>query len=129
MLDVKVLLTMILDALKTDYIVEQGTNGIWTYRKWNSGVVECWGLKTQTITSTSGGGPFSGYCFAFSSTSFPTSLFNEKPVVSVTGKVGSNYNCVSYVSVSSSSISIELQANVSGSRSCEAHIHAIGKWK
>ena len=25
-----------------DYIVEQGTSGIWTYRKWNSGIAECW---------------------------------------------------------------------------------------
>ena len=29
-----------------DYIVEQGTQGDWTYRKWNSGVAECWGHKT-----------------------------------------------------------------------------------
>lgn len=27
-----------------DYIVEQGTSGIWTYRKWNSGLAECWGV-------------------------------------------------------------------------------------
>jgi len=26
-----------------DFIVETGTSGIWTYRKWNSGIVECWG--------------------------------------------------------------------------------------
>ena len=26
-----------------DYIVEQGTSGIWAYRKWNSGIAECWG--------------------------------------------------------------------------------------
>lgn len=25
-----------------DYIVEQGTKDIWTYRKWNSGIAECW---------------------------------------------------------------------------------------
>lgn len=25
-----------------DYIVEQGTSNGWTYRKWNSGVAECW---------------------------------------------------------------------------------------
>lgn len=29
-----------------DYIIEQGTSGIWTYRKWNSGVAECWGFVT-----------------------------------------------------------------------------------
>ena len=32
----------------SDYIVEQGTSGIWTYRKWASGVAECWGQKQIT---------------------------------------------------------------------------------
>lgn len=31
-----------------DYIVEQGTSGIWTYRKWASGIAECWGQKQIT---------------------------------------------------------------------------------
>lgn len=30
-----------------DYIVEQETSGIWTYRKWNSGIAECWGRYTS----------------------------------------------------------------------------------
>ena len=29
-----------------DYITEKGTSGIWTYRKYSSGVVECWGKYT-----------------------------------------------------------------------------------
>lgn len=33
-----------------DYIVEEGTSGIWTYRKWASGVAECWGEYTETKT-------------------------------------------------------------------------------
>lgn len=33
-----------------DYVVEQGTSGIWTYRKWKSGVAECYGL-TPIINS------------------------------------------------------------------------------
>lgn len=37
------------DAI-ADYIVEQGTSGIWTYRKWNSGIAECWGYWTTTST-------------------------------------------------------------------------------
>ena len=31
-----------------DYIVETGTSDIWTYRKWASGIAECWGLWTTT---------------------------------------------------------------------------------
>ncbi len=32
-----------------DYIVEQDTVGNWTYRKWNSGVAECWCVIPTTI--------------------------------------------------------------------------------
>ena len=36
-----------------DYVVEQGTSGIWTYRKWNSGIAECWG-REQGLTLSDG---------------------------------------------------------------------------
>lgn len=37
-----------------DYIVEQGTSDIWTYRKWNSGDVDCWCNKSVTPTTVNG---------------------------------------------------------------------------
>ena len=40
MIDLKVLLTKILDALKVDYVVAEGTDGVWTYCKWASGRYE-----------------------------------------------------------------------------------------
>lgn len=33
-------------AQMQDFVVAQGTSDIWTYRKWNSGIMECWGLVT-----------------------------------------------------------------------------------
>ena len=36
-----------------DYIVSQGTSGIWTYRKWNSGLAEYWG-REQNFTLETG---------------------------------------------------------------------------
>ena len=36
-----------------DFVVEQGTSGIWTYRKWNSGLAEYWG-KEQDFTLETG---------------------------------------------------------------------------
>ena len=43
----------ILDSNNTkDYVVEQGTSGIWTYRKWNSGLAECWGVYTMNSAAT-----------------------------------------------------------------------------
>lgn len=29
-----------------DFVIEEGTEGIWTYRKWASGYAECWGTAT-----------------------------------------------------------------------------------
>lgn len=31
-----------IDDAFVDHVVEQGTSGTWTYRKWNSGLAECW---------------------------------------------------------------------------------------
>ena len=42
----------LLNKEDNDYIVEQGTSGIWTYRKWSSGVAECWGrTASKTISN------------------------------------------------------------------------------
>ena len=40
------------DGRSIDYIVEQGTSGIWGYRKWNSGVAECWTKEPITKSMT-----------------------------------------------------------------------------
>ena len=31
-----------------DFVIQQGTSGIWTYRKWKSGTAECWGQYSFT---------------------------------------------------------------------------------
>lgn len=43
-----------------DYIVEQGAANGWVYRKWNSGLAECWGSASVEATiTTAWGGLFS----------------------------------------------------------------------
>ena len=37
-----------------DYVVETGSTGIWDYRKWNSGDIECWGNMSVTPTTVNG---------------------------------------------------------------------------
>lgn len=53
-----------------DYVVEQGKVGDWEYRKWNSGVAECWGeIKHNVEGGATAGGNFRfsvDYPFAFS---------------------------------------------------------------
>ena len=45
-----------LNATIKDYVVEQGTSDIWTYRKWNSGIAECWGIYTMASSCTTAWG-------------------------------------------------------------------------
>lgn len=33
-------------APEVDYVVSYGTDGIWTYQKWHSGIAKCWGTLT-----------------------------------------------------------------------------------
>ena len=62
-----------------DYIVETGTDGIWTYRKYASGVAECWGVTSTTSAATvSDGG---GYRTPPVSANFPDGLFTSIPRV------------------------------------------------
>ena len=35
-----------------DYVLEQGTSGIWAYRKWASGVAECWLESDLSLTGS-----------------------------------------------------------------------------
>lgn len=60
-----------------DYVVKQGTTGIWQYRVWNSGKAECWG-KTASMNSgtfTSWGGVT--YAGPLGNASYPTNMFSE----------------------------------------------------
>ena len=50
--DVRVNALSIGGDLISDCIVSQGTNGIWTYRKWASGVAECWLESELTLTGS-----------------------------------------------------------------------------
>lgn len=65
---------------QVDYVIEQGTNGIWTYRKWASGIAECWGLYSLTGVEISA--PW-GYLYETAveyHVQFPSGLFTSNPV-------------------------------------------------
>lgn len=63
-----------------DYVVDQGTSGIWTYRKWNSGIAECWG--TTAARSTTSWSAWGGIYIAApynTQDSYPSGLFISTP--------------------------------------------------
>lgn len=46
----------------TNFVIEQGTSGIWDYRKWSDGTAECWGNYTASGINVAGKN-FSGYWY------------------------------------------------------------------
>lgn len=74
----KVLHDTIIGA-SADYVVEQGLTGIWNYRKWNSGVAECWADTQVSITSwTPWGNQYQGH-FTSQCFSYPSNFFTSTP--------------------------------------------------
>lgn len=117
------------NAGAVDYIVDEGVSGIWTYRKWNSGIAECWGESPQNITTTlSGNGYYAqGYTdyILFPSGFF---LYATKPIVSVTN-YGVGYLRASIKEIGQSAVSFNINTEWAGTWDTTFWIRAIGKWK
>ena len=119
--------------ISTDYILAQGVSGDWNYRKWNSGVYECWrnveGADSCThawgsVYSTNRGNYWgaSGYPITFADAPvvcvtpyFVNNAYWVAPVNAGTNSRGQGFCMVSPVSVASLSFKLS--------------IHAIGRWK
>lgn len=65
-----------------DYIIEQGRDGFWSYRKWASGIAECWGEYTSFVMPNMAWGD-AHYYGKLPNVSFPESLFAMPPAVFV----------------------------------------------
>ena len=63
-----------------DLVVEQGISGIWTYRKWSSGIAECWGMISWSVTGWTAWGSL--YYSTYSGTvNYPNGLFISAPIL------------------------------------------------
>lgn len=81
-----------------DYITEEGTEGIWSYRVWNSGFAEAWG--TQAFTTMTASQPWGSlyYDVLASVLTFPNGLFSSAPDIQLTlnGQGGNFWVTISY---------------------------------
>ena len=68
-----------LKGLPVDLVIETGTSGGWTYRKWSSGVAECWKTKSGTVKCDTAWGSL--YYGTIAEENFPTNLFAGTPVL------------------------------------------------
>ena len=115
-----------------DYIVEEGTSGIWTYRKWASGIAECWGIYSyNTAISSTWGNAYEGskaghqsYPFTFIERPFEIGLLFSK------GNVGHWTEQFETNSASESGTYHPVRPNsMSASSAFELHLYVKGFWK
>lgn len=67
----------------SDFIVEQGTSGDWIYRKWNSGIAECWARKAvNTAVQTAWGNLYVSGALSATNLAFPFT-FTAIPMINV----------------------------------------------
>ena len=112
-----------------DHVVEQGTSGIWTYRKWYSGLAECWGSKDATPTTMTAFD--TTYYFDAPEVVFPTNLFKSglhNTQVTAFSKNGGLYWASPYV-VSVEKVTTRVISADSTVRTCSLWFFAQGKWK
>ena len=131
-LNVKAVLAKILQC---PMVVESGTSGIWTYRKWSDGTAECWGSNTTTQSFAAWGNIYSSDITP--SLSYPSGLFTSVPAVFATSRFNTSLNAVGSVTSGRGApnntdvpyVTIVRGSTTSGNISTTTYYYAIGKWK
>jgi hypothetical protein len=108
-----------------DAIVEQGTSGIWTYRKWKSGIAECWGNHTDN-TSTLYEDAGVGFHRILKVNLVP--LFTSIENVQATAKTG-NVGGVTISIEDTTTITALIFSTIITGRPIDLYIYARGRWK
>lgn len=116
----------------TDFVMEQGTDGIWTYRKWFSGVAECWGTSevVEVDISTEWGSLYASED-AIMSYSYPFT-FTETPIVTLTANRGTTANYWIYTGeagMQDYTPCVSLVRPTALKVYAQIHYYVKGKWK
>lgn len=115
-----------------DAVVEQGTSGIWTYRKWSNGIAECWGTVGGSVTFSASGSMYRG---ALSNTGFPFT-FTSAPIAVAThcNSDGAYYWCTP-INIAATTTGIGaitlIRETSAGSSAVQVRVAVLvkGRWK
>lgn len=130
----KVSLKKILGYLvSTPMVIETGATGIWKWRKWNDGTVECWGqtaAKTYSFTAQSGTGYYTSESQTLPSDLFVSAIAGFANRLQGTGSTPSNsLMTINVNTLTTTTINYYVQSTYSGSQSLAICIYIIGTWK
>lgn len=122
--------TWVTYAGSRDLIVAQGTSGIWTYRKWASGLAECWMHWEGTITrytGTLGLGPCTS---AYTYTWDLPFAFVKPYTKTATAQVGSGIAIVTSGGLNDTldKVALHWASNVTSGKST-VNLYIEGRWK
>lgn len=120
-----------LETTQADWIVEQGVDGIWTWRKWQSGIAECWGTYETTTEYTASTAAAGGYRAIVSNVAIPT-IFTTAPTATATHNGGSSHYWGAIVNVSTdlSALSFTLdRGSAVSSGTIRVTFRLSGRWK
>ncbi len=113
-----------------DFVVEQGISDGWTWRKWNSGIAECWCKKSLDVGEWKSPTTNVHYSETKPSLSFPFTFFSVPTVSGQFSNAGA-YIFTSLQAVSEKSCGFVFGRTAGGidTISGNLHVYAIGTWK
>lgn len=107
----------------TDFVIEQGTSGIWTYRKWHSGMAECWKFTQIQINVTTAAGSL------YYSDLIPIQLPFAMTDVTFTGSVGQLETLVNPGQPDAEHINFRVMRCTQHSYNTDIALLVKGRWK
>lgn len=110
-----------------DYVVEQGTSGIWNYRKWNSGIAECWTHSAITVRGTHWADVLGGYGYSIL-LNFPQNLFTNVMAVIANGSTGTGTGFALATSSNKNNVTVIVVGNQEDNQ-LTIQVEAKGYWK
>lgn len=114
-----------------DYIIDQGTSDMWTYRKWNSGIAECWLTNGSIISDvpiemTPNGTLYESNVMTIA---MPNNLFVDVPNVSIDTMQGGGMWAKATGSTTKDDIKYEILRTNNTKLSVKMSIQCKGRWK
>ena len=121
---------LLINNKEVDYIVEQGTSNGWAYRKWNSGLAECWLESNLYLTGSTPAAYMNGSAYySYATVNLPFT-FKTGPSSVADGRLGTG---MGFVNVMPENGGRKVTVYVTGNQeSAEITIYAMtvtGRWK
>lgn len=112
-----------------DFVVDSGTSGIWSYRKWNSGFAECWGKTYKTINAAAlnysnfyySNTQEQSFPFEFKEVSYLSAEGGSQSAINFIRSFGGTNSAIRYILITLDPNQTSVGANV--------NLYACGKWK